>query len=109
MTKAQDSNAALAGTVRKAHAKHQAVEAVGQVVGQAIGQAARTLLPTSGKSGSGTGLLGLSAALVVGMGIGAAIGSDQPAASGADVRLPLDDEPKGGKDSGHQADYDCAL
>lgn len=105
MTKAQDSNAAPAGTVRKAHAKRQAVEAVGQVVGQA----ARTLLPTSGKSGSGTGLLGLSAALVVGMGIGAAIGSDQPAASGADVLLPLDDEPKGGKDSGHQADYDCAL
>jgi len=48
-------------------------------------------------------------ACVIGAGIGAAIGSDQPAASGADVRLPLDDDPKGGKDGGHQADYDCGL
>ena len=44
-----------------------------------------------------------------GVGIGTAIGSDQPAASGADVRLPLDDDPKGGKEAGHQADYDCGL
>lgn len=107
MTKAPDSKAAPASSARKAQAKRQAAEAVGQVVGQAIGQAARTLLPVGGNSGSG--LLGMSAAFLVGVGIGTAIGSDQPAASGADVRLPLDDDPKGGKDDAHQADYDCGL
>jgi len=106
MTKAPDSKAAPASTARKAQAKRQGAEVVGQVVGQAIGQAARSLLPAGG---SGSGLLGVSAAFLVGVGIGTAIGSDQPAASGADVRLPLDDDPKGGKDADHQADYDCGL
>jgi hypothetical protein len=106
MTMAKDSKAAPA-TAAKLKAKAQAAEVVGQVVGQAIGTAARSVLPAGGK---GSGLLGASAAFVVGMAVGTAMGSDQPAASGADVRLPLDDEPpKGGKDGGHQADYDCGL
>lgn len=103
MTTAKDSKAAPAGQA-KLKAKAQGGEVAGQVIGQAIGAAARSLAPASG---SGTGLLGLSAAFVVGIAVGTAIGSDQQAASGADVRLPLDDDPpQGGKNTGHQADYD---
>ncbi len=106
MTTAKDSKAAPAG-LAKLKAKEQGGAVAGQVIGQAIGSAARSLAPAGG---NGTGLLGLSAAFVVGMAVGTAIGSDQQAAGGADVRLPLDDDPpKGGKDAGHQADYDCGL
>jgi hypothetical protein len=107
MTTAKDSKAAPAGQA-KLKAKGQGGEVVGQVIGQAIGAAARSLAPPT--SSSGNGLLGLSAAFVVGMAVGTAIGSDQPAASGADVRLPLDDDPpKGSKGDGHQADCDHGL
>jgi len=102
MTKARDSKPAPLRMVLKDQGKPQG----GAIAGQVIGPAAQALLPTGSK---GNGLLGLSAAFVVGAAVGTAIGSDQAPASGADVRLPLDDEPGDAKATGHQADYDCGL
>lgn len=102
MTKARDCKPAPLRMASKTQGKLQG----GAIAGQVIGPAVQALLPTAGK---GSSLLGLSAAFVVGAAVGAAIGSDQAPASGADIRLPLDDEPGDTKATGHQADYDCGL
>ncbi|TFW28464.1 hypothetical protein [Duganella callida] len=101
MTTAKDSKLATsagAGAMRKVQAKQQG----GPTAAKADAS------PQTGGD-QGTGLLGLSAAFLVGAAVGLAAGADQQPARGADVRLSLDDDPKDGKHAGHQDDYGCGL
>lgn len=107
MTTAKDSKLATpagAGEVRKVQVRKVQVKKQGGPTAAL----ADNLLQTGGGD-QGAGLLGLSAAFLVGAAVGLAAGADQQPARGADVHLSLDDDPKDGKHAGHQDDYGCGL